>query len=186
MSPDDRAPVSDAPALRVLSGETVLLSPESDRFKEFYRSTQPRSAQQLRKMIGLSDAGAEAARAAGVCCQPGDQPDAFPPPEDLSSDDEVVRGRAFDVVGRALQTYVRTPTPQQLVPMEASIERFFELTGFIVNLVALQDIYVADGAVLTVSENTHVLEANKVVIEGTGRIDCSGYMKLNVYSIEGA
>jgi hypothetical protein len=173
------------PSLRVPQGETVLLSPESDRFKENYRTLEPRTAQELRELIGLSEEGARTARGAGVCCQSGDQFAEIPSPGDLDSEDEMVRWSAFDTVGRALRTCLRTPNPKQFALLEPAIARYLELMAATVNLVTLNDVHVANGATLTISTNTHLLEANKVVIEGTGKIDGSGYMKLKVTSIEG-
>jgi len=181
----DSLSTNEAPSLRVPPGETVLLSPESDRFKGRYRTVEPRTAQELRGLVGLSEEGAAAAREAGVCCRPVDLVGLIPSPGDLDSEDEGVRGSAFDVVGRALRAYLRSPTPKQFVLMEPAIGRFLELMEVTVNLVTLNDIHIADGATLTISTNTHLLEANRVVIEGTGKIDGSGYMKLKVTSIEG-
>ena len=54
------------------------------------------------------------------------------------------------------------------------------------NLVAFSDIYVADGATLVISSDTHVVEARRVVIEGSGRIMRSGFTKFKVESIQGS
>ncbi len=181
----ESASSKDAPSLRVLSGEAVLLSPESDRFRDSYRAEQPRTAQALRELIGLSEEGAEAARKAGVCCLPDDSRGEIPSPDDLHSADDVVRGNAFDAVARALPAYLRTPTPRQFALIEPAIGRFLEVTEFIVNYVTLADITIADGGTLTISTDTHLLEAHRIVIEGTGNIDVSGWIKFKVTSIEG-
>jgi hypothetical protein len=44
--------VLGAPSIRVEPGETLVLSPESDRFGEHYRRVQPRSAKEARGLIG--------------------------------------------------------------------------------------------------------------------------------------
>jgi hypothetical protein len=46
------ASTQDSPSLRVLSGEAVLLSPESDRFRNSYRAVQPHTA--LAQALGFS------------------------------------------------------------------------------------------------------------------------------------
>lgn len=96
----------------------------------------------------------------------------------------MVRGRAHEVVSQALLTYVRTPTPAHLTQMLPAMDRYLELTEFTAHLVALTDIHVADGATLQISNDTHLVEANKVVMEGTGTIQCSGFTKFAVDSIE--
>jgi len=175
----------DGPTLRAETGESVVLSPESARFREHYRRVQPRTAKEVRDLIGLSDEMAKSLRESGVCCQQHDQPVGFPAPHELESEDDLVRGRAFDDASKGLYSYVCSTTPEQMAAMEPAIERFLELTRLELNLVALQDIEVADGATLTISGNTHLVEANKIVIHGDGRINCSGFTKMNVNSIEG-
>jgi hypothetical protein len=44
----------DARTLRVETGERVILSPQSDRFRDHYRRVQPRTATKVRNLIGLS------------------------------------------------------------------------------------------------------------------------------------
>ena len=94
-------------------------------------------------------------------------------------------GRAFEDVGRGLASFLTTTSPQLLAPLEPAIERYLSLTKFEVNIVALHDIVVADGATLTISDDTHLVEANNIVIHGSGQINCSGFTKMNVNSIEG-
>lgn len=172
-------------SLRTESGETVVLSPSSDRFRDHYRRVHPRSAKEAREVIGLSDEMACALRNSGACCQPDDHPSAAPAPDELESEDENERGRAFDDVGRGFASYLTTTSPELLGPMEPAMTHFVELTKLELNLVTLQDIEVADGATLTISEDTHLVEANNIVIRGAGQIKCSGFTKMNVNSIEG-
>jgi hypothetical protein len=176
---------ADGQSLRVNQGECAVMSPESDRFQEYYRRVQPRTAKEVRELVGLSADMAKAMREWGVCCQHADELATFPPLEELSSEDDLVRGRAFHAVEKGLNSYVMSTTPELLAPMEPAIDRYLELTGLALNFVSLADIYVADGATLTISIDTHLLEANDIVIEGSGRIKSSGYLKLNVNSISG-
>jgi hypothetical protein len=177
--------VLGAPSIRVEPGETLVLSPESDRFGEHYRRVQPRTAKEARGLIGLSDEMTQSLREAGACCEPSDPRGSFPAPQELESDDEEERGRAFDDVGRGFASFLTTTTPQLLAPLEPAIERYLNLTKLELNIVALRDILVADGATLTISHDTHLVEANNIVIRGSGQINCSGFTKMNVNSIEG-
>ena len=175
----------DARSLRVEAGECVVLSPQSDRFREHYRRAQPRTAKEARGLVGLSEEMATSLTNAGVCCQQIEQPAGFPAPDDLESEDDSVRAVAFDNAARGLFAYLLTTTPELLVPNESSIERYLELTRPELNLVSLEDIEVADGATLTISEDTHLVEANKIVLHGSGAINCSGFTKMSVQSMEG-
>lgn len=175
----------DMRTLRVETGECVVLSPQSDRFREHYRRVQPRTATEVRNLIGLSDEMARSLRERGVCCQQHDRPVGFPAPNELDSEDELVRGRAFDNVAKGLYSFICSTTPELMAPIEPAIERFLEITKLELNLVSLQDIEVADGATLTVSDDTHLIEANKIIIHGDGQLKCNGFTKMNVNSIEG-
>ena len=128
---------------------------------------------------------AHSLREAGACCEPTNNQASFPAPHELESEDEQQRGRAFEDVGRGLASFLTTTSPQLLAPLEPAIERYLSLTKFEVNIVALHDIVVADGATLTISDDTHLVEANNIVIHGSGQINCSGFTKMNVNSIEG-
>jgi hypothetical protein len=182
---DCRSDSGGAPSIRAEPGERVVLSPQSDRFREHYRRVQPRSAKEARELIGLTDEMAHSLREAGACCHPSDNQASFPAPHELESDDEQERGRAFEDVGRGLASFLTTTSPQLLAPLEPAIERYLSLTKFEVNIVALHDIVVADGATLTISDDTHLVEANNIVIRGSGQINCGGFTKMNVNSIEG-
>jgi len=183
---DSPSPKGDGPSLRVEPGETAVLSPDSDRFRKHYRRVQPRSGKEARELIGLSDEMTHSLREAGACCQPSNQPSSFPAPHELESDNEEERGRAFDDVGRGFASFLTTTNPELLAPIEPAIERYLNLTRLELNVVALRDIEVADGATLTISPDTHLVEANNIVIRGSGQINCSGFTKMNVNSIEGS
>lgn len=172
-------------SIRVEAGETVILSPESDRFREHYRRVQPRSAKEARDLIGLSDEMAHSLREAGACCEPSNQQASFPTPDDLESDDEKERGRAFDDVGRGFASFLTTTNPELLAPLEPAIELYLSLTNLELNVVALHNIVVDDGATWIVSDDTHLVEANTIVIHGSGQINCSGFTRMNVNSLAG-
>jgi hypothetical protein len=172
-------------SIRVESGERVILSPESQRFRENYRQVQPRTAKEVRRIIGLSAEMAKTLHERGGCCQPSMSLSAIVPAEELDSPNDSIRARALDITDKALYSYVCSANPAGMVQMEPAIERYLEIINLVLNIVTLQDIEVADGAILTISSDTHLVEANKIIIHNAGRIDCSGFTKLNVISIEG-
>jgi hypothetical protein len=177
--------MADAQSIRVEPGERVVLSPESQRFKENYRQVRPRTAKEVRNIIGFSEEMAKTLHEQGVCCQQFMNYSAIVRAEELDSLHDAVRARALAITDMALYNYVCSVSPAIMVQMEPAIGRYLELFNIVLYIVTLQDIEVADGATLTISSNTHLVEANKVIIHGTGRIDCSGFTKFNVTSIEG-
>jgi hypothetical protein len=176
----------DTQSLRVESGETAVLSPKSRLYKENYRQARPHTAKEVREAIGLSEGMAKAMREQGVCCHQSMDLPAIVSAADLDSEDEVVRARALDLTHEALHNYVTSPNPSVMAHMEPPLERYLEIVGLVLNIATFKStIEVADGATLTISEDTHVVEANKIIIHGTGKINCSGFTKFNIASVEG-
>ena len=185
-SKSDSTVNADGQSIRVEPGECVILSPESQRFKNNYRQVRPRTAREVKTLIGLSDEMARTLHERDVCCQQSTDVSVIVPAEDLDSPDDAVRARALDITDNALYSYVRSRNPALLVQMEPAIDRYLEMINVVLNTVALQNIEVADGGTLTITTDTHLVEANKIIIYGTGKIDCSGFTKFKVTSIEGA
>lgn len=177
--------MADAQSIRVETGECVVLSPESPRFKESYRQVRPRTDDEVREIIGLSAETAKALHEQGRCCQPSASPSATVSAEELDSPDEAVRARARDITYKAFKNYVMGANPSSLSQMKPAFARFLDITKAVLNVVALEDIVVADGATLTISNNTHLVTANRIIIHNTGRIVCSGFTKFTVTSLEG-
>jgi hypothetical protein len=177
--------MSDAPqSLRLESGECLTLSPNSERYRAAYHQVQPRSAEDVRAALGLSETATKALQAGGMCCQPA--PSMAPLPEDLSHEDADTRSGARRAAYAGLQAYVRSPTPNAFVSQVPAMNRYLDLTKAIINIISLSDIEVADGATLTISANTHVVNARKVIIHGNGRIVCKGATTFKIVSLEGA
>lgn len=176
---------STAQSIRVEMGECVVLSPESQRFKENYRQVHPRTADEVREIIGLSTETAKALREQGVCCQPSENFSAIIPAEELDSPDGAVRERAWNIAQTALTRYIYSANPQSLSQMEPLIARYLDITKAVLNIAVLPDVEVGSGATLTVSTDTHLVRANKIVIHDTGEILCSGFTKFTATSLEG-
>jgi hypothetical protein len=172
-------------SLHVETEETVILSPESRRFKDAYRRIQPREAGEVREILGISAAVTNALRERGEWRDLPEEPLPMIPPEALDSRDGALRQRAWDTASTALTRYVYSPDPQRLRHMEPLIARYLEVAGVLLHTVTLADIEVAKGATLTISTDTHLVSANMIIIHGNGRIACSGFTKFAVASIEG-
>ena len=176
--------MSDAPpSLRLESGECVTLSPTSDRFRLAYQQIQPRRAQDVRAALGFSETAIKALQAQGMCCPPS--PAVSPRPEDLTDEDAETRNAARRAAYTALQAYVHDTAPSASANLLPALDRYLDITKAIINIVALSDIEVADGATLTITANTHVVNARKVIIHGSGRIVCKGSTKFKITSLEG-
>jgi hypothetical protein len=171
--------------LRVESGETVVLSPSSSRFKAVYERVQPKSISEVRAILGLSESSAKAV-ARRRCCQPSVAGKAVMTPDDLDSPDPAVATRARALAYAVAEEYVRSPDPTHLSSWVPALDRFIGLSQASLNVATfLSDIDVADGATLTISSSTHALRANAVRIHGTGRIVCQGDLTFKIASLEG-
>ena len=175
----------DPEALRAETGETIVVSPQSERFRRHYSTAQPRTAKEFRAIVGLSEEASQTLRQRPAWTPTVDEIGGYLVPEELDSPDDHVRARASDLASKALLSYAKSANTDILSQVESAIARHLEILGVSVNLVALSDIYVADGATLVISSDTHVVEARQVVIEGSGKIMCSGFTKFMVESIRG-
>jgi hypothetical protein len=184
-----RKELADMPSiqsLRVESGESAVLSPKSQLYKENYRQVRPRTAKEVREVIGLSEGMAKTMREQDIRRPQSMNLPAVVAAADLDSSHEVVRARALDLTHTALREYVLSANPSVMTHMEPALERYLDIAGLILNIVTFEKtIEVADGATLTISEDTHVLEVSRIIIHGTGKINCSGFTKFNVDSVEG-
>ena len=70
--------------------------------------------------------------------------------------------------------------------MEPAFASYLGKTEVLIHIATLQDIDVADGATLSIPATTQLVEANKVILRGSARIDCAGFTKFKVRSIEKA
>lgn len=170
--------------LRVGAGENVTLSPDSPQFGACYLQIRPRTIDEVRKLIGLSEDGAKSARDEASClpqvaCAPVISPD------DLESTDAEVRERAHDLAHQASREYLRSADPQHLSPWRPVLNRFLQLSESVLNVAALAEIEVASGATLTISRNTHAVYARNVSIHGAGRIVCKGPVTFKVATRDG-
>jgi len=170
--------------LRVESGETVLLSPESGRFQSLYKEVHPRTADEVLSVLGFSESAAKAVRA-HKCCEGSTLPAALVVPEDLTSDDNATRLRARKLAYQAARQYVMTADPTRFMHWKAIIDQFLDVTKAVIHWVELEDIDVENGGTLIVSANTHAFYANNVRIHGTGRIVCEGNITFKVNSLQG-
>jgi hypothetical protein len=104
-----RKELADMPSiqsLRVESGESAVLSPKSQLYKENYRQVRPRTAKEVREVIGLSEGMAKTMREQDIRRPQSMNLPAVVAAADLDSSHEVVRARALDLTHTALREYV--------------------------------------------------------------------------------
>lgn len=171
--------------LRVEEGECTTLSPGAHRFKDVYRQERPRSAPEVRKILGLSDESMQALHDSGACCIASRRPAAIASLDELDAQDPAVRSNARQLTYQAFNAYVyggAAGSSDHLLPM---FDKYLEISKAVLNIAWLQDIEVFDGATLTISANTHAVYARKITIHRTGRIVCIGATTFRVTSVEG-
>ncbi len=171
--------------LTVGEGECLVLGPESPRFKQYFTQVRPRTADEVKSVMGLSPESEKAIRDQGACCGETQRLAATVPADALDSKDEDVRAAARATTYQALGTYVSGTNSAALAHMKPTFEKFLDTTKATLNVARLQDIEVAEGATLTISKNTHVVNANKVIIHRNGRIVCHGSTNFKIASLEG-
>lgn len=176
----------EADDLRADTGETLVLSPQSERFQRHYRTAQPRTAKEFRALVGVSEEAALTFRQRRGPSRSVDEVGGYVLPEELDSPDDHVRARATALASSALLEYLKSADPYMMPQVEAAIGRHLEIREVVLYLATLADIYVGDGATLVISDDTHLVEARNVVIKGSGKITCSGFTKFSVESIEGS
>jgi hypothetical protein len=177
--------MSEGQSISLEPGECVTLAPESSRLKGVYKQVRPRSADEVRELLSLTGAAAEAAQKSRICCGPDRPPAATPAAEDLDDKDDEKRANARGLTYQAFRAYVHGDNPAALAHLKPAFDRYLELSKAIINIAYLQDIEVADGATLTISASTHVVNARKVIIHRTGRIVCRGSTTFKIVSLEG-
>ena len=177
--------MSEDQSLTLEPGECMTLSPDSSRFKKVYQQLSPRSADDVRAALGLSDHALESAHKAGICGCGTQLPAATVAAEDLDSSDETTRAAALSLTHRAFGNYVYGTNPAAFTNFKPAFDRYLAVNKAIINIATLLDIEVGDGATLTISASTHVVKARKIIIHRTGRIVCRGATTFKIVSLEG-
>jgi hypothetical protein len=178
------AGITGRTSLQVEPGETVLLSPDTSRFRYLYRQVRPRSIEEVRTHLGLSKEATKIVKQR-PCCQPTTVPPVLVTPEDLESKDPATRFRARSAAYQVASTYVRSPEPAHLSHWTSTLNRFLDITKSVIHFVELYDIDVANGGTLIISANTQAVYAHDVRIHGNGRIVCKGSVTFHINSLEG-
>lgn len=176
--------MADAPDLTLEEGENYVLSPESRRFKGAFRQERPRSAEEVRKILGMSSESLAALKQSG-CCFGAQAPAASADPEDLESDDPEIRANARRLTYQAFNAYVHGSAPGKVAHLIPAFDRYLDVNKAILNIAHLNDIEVFNGATLTISAATHAVYANRIIIHRTGRIVCIGSKSFKITSLEG-
>lgn len=175
----------DAQALSLDTEECATLSPDSGRFLKAYRRVNPRSASEVRTLLGLTPEASKALQESGQCCTPITLPAITAAAQDLDHEDPAIRMAARSATYQAFNAYVRSANPASMAHMVPAFDRYLDISKAVINIAYLSDIEVADGATLTISKNTHVVNARRIIIHRTGRIICRGSTTFRVTSVEG-
>ena len=172
-------------SLRVEPGEQVVLSPDSPRFSGYYKQVRPRTIDEVRQVIGLSDESVKTL-ANRRCCKPSTVSSTLISPDDLESEDPAAKSNARAAVYQAGREYVHGD-PTLLTQWKPALDRYVEINKALLNVLDLlkMNIEVADGATLVISNNTHAVYAGAVRIHGSGRIVCQGSVTFKIDSLAG-
>jgi hypothetical protein len=170
--------------IRVERGERLVLAPDSPRFSGNYQQVQPETASQLRELVGVS-IETERARADNRLVRRRPSPLPAVAVNDLRAADTAVRSRAQLNAGLALRDYVYAMNSAVASDLDPLFAAYLTQWQVKVRVAVLPDIHVADGATLVISEDTHVVRANNIVINGSGKIECFGSTKFEAASIVG-
>jgi len=176
--------VADSPDLKVESGETVLLGPDSQRFGSLYKRLYPSGIDEVREVLGLSDAAAKAVRSHNGC-RPCAVPSGLVSPDDLDSADKATVRRAKNLAIIAATQYVHGASTHPVSQWKPLIDRYLQIGKIAIQYVLLGDIDIANGGTLVVSASTQALYANNITIHGSGRIWCKGSLSIKCTTLQG-
>jgi hypothetical protein len=166
------------------SGERLTASPESGRFKDDYVQIRPDSIAEVRDLLGITDLPKDEVRRRPFS-MPAELSSQLITPDGLEHDDEAVRWEAHRLAYVAAREYVRAVDVTRLQQWLPTINQWLQLVHPVISILQLADIEIADGAELTLSPNTQVLDARRIRIHRTGRLRCTADTKINAESLEG-
>jgi hypothetical protein len=176
--------VADGPDLSVESGETVRLSPNSKRLTSAYKRVYPTGIDEVRALVGLSEASTKAL-SAQKCCGAQSIPAGLALPDDLSSSETATSRRAKELAVQAAYQYVTSSNPAALAQWKPLVNRYLEV-GMVPNIYCLfRDIDIADHGTLIVPASLRALYANNIRIHGSGRLVCEGNISINCVTLQG-
>ena len=113
--------MAEKQSLQVGEGECLVLSPESPRFKDSYHQVRPRTADEVKTILGLSSAAAKVMQEQGVCCSPAATPAATVPAEDLDAQDDAGPGAGARPDVSSVQCLCAWRAPSRLGANEAHV-----------------------------------------------------------------
>jgi hypothetical protein len=182
-------------SLQVEAGESAVLSPDSARFKSLYQQIRPQTIDQVKQVIGLSEVTTRTLQNIPLrAVSPAPAVSevvlrsiaVIPPVSDLNSTDAEVRFSARGAAYQAASAYLESADPRQFAHLTPLINQFLVDSAAKLNVIAFQDIDLANGATLIISNTTHALYANNIRIHGDGRIVCQGKITIKVTTLQGS
>jgi hypothetical protein len=175
---------ADGPDLSVESGETVRLSPKSKRFTAAYKRVYPTDIDEVRALVGLSEASTKALNAQ-KCCGAQSIPSGLASPDDLNSSDQATSRRAKELAVQAAYQYVTSSNPAALAQWKPLVNRYLEIGRVPIIYCLFRDIDIADHGTLIVPASIRALYANNIRIHGSGRLVCEGNISINCVTLQG-
>jgi hypothetical protein len=162
----------------------VRLSPDSKRFTNAYKRVYPTDIDEVRALLGLSEASAKAL-SAQKCCGAQSMPAGLASPDDLSSSDEAISRRAKEIAVQAAYQYVASANPAGLAQWKPLVNRYLEIGRVPILYCLFRDVDIADRGTLIVPGNLRALYANNIRIHGSGRLVCEGNISINCATLQG-
>jgi hypothetical protein len=175
---------ADGLDLSVESGETVRLSPDSKRFTTAYKRVYPTDIDEVRGLVGLSEASTKAL-SAQKCCGAQTIPAGLASPDDLSASDQATSRRAKELAVQAAYQYVTSSNPAALAQWKPLVNRYLEIGRVSIIYCLFKDIDIADHGTLIVPASIRALYASNIRIHGSGRLVCEGNISINCVTLQG-
>jgi hypothetical protein len=170
--------------LNVPAGQTVVLSPGAAQFKANYQQIHPQTIDQVRELFWFVRPLPQTVKThmapavAAIATTPMNIKDLE------STDPKIVRTARLKAYQVATE-YVRNADVSNLAAWKSVLDRYLVLNKAVLNILALQDIVVGNGATLQVSKDTHAIYARNFIIHGNGKVVCHAKCTFKLTTLQG-
>jgi hypothetical protein len=170
--------------LDVPAGHTVVLSPSAAQFKANYQQIHPQTMDQVRELFWFVRPSPQTVKThmtpavAAIATKPINI-------KDLESPDLKVSRTARLTAYKVATEYVRNADVSNLASWKPVLDRYLVLNKAVLNILALQDIVVGNGATLQISKDTHAIYARNFIIHGNGKVVCHAKCSFKLTTLQG-
>lgn len=187
--------------------ETATLSYKSKEFKKFYREIKPKSADDVKDLLGVPEFVGKFSISEKKAGKKVDEKDLkgtvrlrapmpagvdiaklsskLLSPKQLSSHvGEEETEEMMSMAHMAMQAYVYGDWTK-VMHWKPALDEYLRLRDAVIVIPVLNNIIVNDGATLHIAPDTHAVYANKIQMYGSGRIVCDGPTTFDCDSFEG-